>query len=277
MTENTITAPALPAGLKSNPDAAAWAKAFVEHARFHPGLAIDDAAMTGWFADAIAAGFKGERKIEWADDEYSAVIRRVKHIGIHGRKRAGKDTTARFITEHLTRHGMVVHKQSFADPLKACTRAMFGGTDANYYGEDIDRHVPLPFWEARHGDAIKNYRRMLQTVGTEVFRHYHPRWWLDMYDFQVLQALKAAGCEPEQLVVMVPDVRFDNEALYIQRQGGRVIEVINLNLPPNTDGHASEKGLSEAKPDLVYSAASVPKVAENAAEAVVALHTYLGM
>ena len=38
-------------------DAAVWARAFVAHAHHNIHIAIDEATMTGWFANAIMCGF----------------------------------------------------------------------------------------------------------------------------------------------------------------------------------------------------------------------------
>lgn len=38
-------------------DAQVWAKAFVEIARQHPQLAVDEGTMIGWFANALMRGY----------------------------------------------------------------------------------------------------------------------------------------------------------------------------------------------------------------------------
>lgn len=141
-------------------------------------------------------------------------------IGIHGRARSGKDTVAHFILS--TRGG---HVYSFADPIRAMLRPL---------GIDMSD----PYWLARKEDDIPalgvSPRRLMQTLGTEWGRELiNPDLWLIL----AKQRLLAYGAG-----MIIPDVRFENEAEWIRSQGGRIIHVTrpgNVSVAP----HASEGGV----------------------------------
>lgn len=141
-------------------------------------------------------------------------------IGITGRARSGKDTVANFIV--AAQGG---YRYSFADPLRAMLVPL--GVDLND-----------PYWQARKEEVIPalgvSPRRLMQTLGTEWGRvMINPDMWLIMAQ----QRLLAHGPG-----MVIPDVRFENEAAWVRKHGGRIIHLTR----PNTkavEAHASEAGI----------------------------------
>ena len=141
-------------------------------------------------------------------------------IGIAGRARSGKDTVANFIVAAIGGY-----RYSFADPIRAMLAPL---------GVDMSD----PYWQARKEEPIPalgvSPRRMMQTLGTEWGRQLiNPDLWLIMAHQRLL--LNGPG-------MVIPDVRFDNEAAWIRKHGGRIIHVIR----PETkavEAHASEDGI----------------------------------
>lgn len=141
-------------------------------------------------------------------------------IGIAGRARSGKDTVANFIVAAIGGY-----RYSFADPI----RAMLAPLGVN---------MSDPYWQARKEEPIPalgvSPRRMMQTLGTEWGRQLiNPDLWLIMAHQRLLQ--NGPG-------MVISDVRFDNEAAWIRKHGGRIIHVIR----PETkavEAHASEDGI----------------------------------
>ena len=141
-------------------------------------------------------------------------------IGIAGRARSGKDTAANFVIAAIGGY-----RYSFADPIHAMLAPL--GVDMND-----------PYWQARKEDVIPalgvSPRRMMQTLGTEWGRQLiNPDLWLIMAHQRLLQS--GPG-------MVIPDVRFDNEAAWIRKHGGRIIHVVR----PDTkavEAHASEDGI----------------------------------
>lgn len=141
-------------------------------------------------------------------------------IGIAGRARSGKDTVANFIVAAVGGY-----RYSFADPIRAMLAPL---------GVDMSD----PYWQARKEEPIPalgvSPRRMMQTLGTEWGRQLiNPDLWLIMAHQRLLQ--NGPG-------MVISDVRFDNEAAWIRKHGGRIIHVIR----PDTkavEAHASEDGI----------------------------------
>ena len=141
-------------------------------------------------------------------------------IGIAGRARSGKDTVANFIVAAIGGY-----RYSFADPIRAMLVPL---------GVDLSD----PYWQARKEEPIPalgvSPRRMMQTLGTEWGRQLiNPDLWLIMAHQRLLQ--NGPG-------MVISDVRFDNEAAWIRKHGGRIIHVIRPDAKA-VEAHASEDGI----------------------------------
>lgn len=141
-------------------------------------------------------------------------------IGIAGRARSGKDTVANFIIAAIGGY-----RYSFADPIRAMLVPL---------GVDMSD----PYWQARKEDVIPalgvSPRRMMQTLGTEWGRNLiNPDLWIIMAHQRLLQ--NGPG-------MVIPDVRFENEAAWIRKHGGRIIHVIRPEAKA-VEAHASEDGI----------------------------------
>jgi len=165
-------------------------------------------------------------------------------IGICGKKRHGKDSVATWL--HSYRDFTVM---ALADELKVMAL-------------DIDPHVAVTADEhsGDWGSAIKlsalvqeigmdraktevaDVRRFLQRLGTEGLRARDPGFWTRTLGARI----DAAADVP----VVVPDVRYDNEAEWILNRGGVVYRVVRAGYDNGGDSHASEAGVSD---DLVES------------------------
>jgi len=111
-------------------------------------------------------------------------------IGFGHKARHGKDWAAKTIAEAVPG----VRVLNFATSLKAYCRVAFG---------------------MRGKDA-----RLLQVIGTDVLRAKEP----DIF----VRVLYDTLCEDPPKVVLIPDVRFPNEAQLIKDVGGFVIKVVRL-------------------------------------------------
>lgn len=137
----------------------------------------------------------------------------MKLIGITGRKRSGKDTVADMIIKQLA--PKVVIKIGFADALKEEV--------AKATGKSRD------FIETNKS----HFRLILQGWGTDFRRELDGKnYWINKLGVKIL-ALENVD------MVIVPDVRFLNEAQFINEAGGMVIGVTRAGLIP--DNHPSEQ------------------------------------
>lgn len=140
-------------------------------------------------------------------------------LGLAGVAGCGKSAVAR----HL-RMAYGFQEFSFAEPLKRGVAEMFGLSDAQVNGSFEEKEAPDPFWGV-------SGRELLQVVGTEIMRVELPRH------------LPVLGCKgsiwvrhmerrirdlPAAARVVISDVRFADEVLFIQRLGG---EVWNIDRP----------------------------------------------
>jgi hypothetical protein len=122
----------------------------------------------------------------------------MKIVGIIGKLNTGKDTVA----EVCQKQGYVRH--SFADPVKEIVHEMF----------NVPRNI---LW----GDSSKRtgeVRRMLQGLGTDYARSIRPNIWVSKMQEQLRK------CEEQNCYgVVIPDVRFLNEAEMLHERGATLI------------------------------------------------------
>lgn len=140
-------------------------------------------------------------------------------IGLSGKKRAGKDFACAAMRSKGWEDGIDVHRLAFADALKqeladAC------GVDVQFIEENKDA-----------------FRLGLQWWGTQWRRGLcRQEYWLD----KASEALAKTGSP----VVVVPDVRFPNEAQWIKSNGGVLVRINRTSgLRPAEDAHESETAL----------------------------------
>lgn len=129
-------------------------------------------------------------------------------IGLSGKKGVGKDFIAQtVIAPHFVRQGCRVTTMAFADALKVFLVA--GGK-----AQSID----ALFSDQKSVET----RQLLQTVGTDMIRKSHGQdWWIR----QLEAWIRVRQIRDPVNVVIIPDVRFQNELEWIERNGGLVIRV----------------------------------------------------
>lgn len=141
-------------------------------------------------------------------------------IGIAGRARSGKDTVASFIIAAVGGY-----KYSFADPIRSMLVPL---------GVDMDH----PYWKSRKEEIIPalgvSPRQMMQTLGTEWGRTLiNPDLWMLLAQQRLLRS--GPG-------MVISDVRFENEAAWIRKHGGRIIHVVRPDAQA-IEQHVSEDGI----------------------------------
>lgn len=144
----------------------------------------------------------------------------MKIIGIGYKKRSGKSTLAEFIKEHYP--GIVVIR-SFADELKY----------------EVALALGIPVKTIEDNKAV--FRPILQWWGTEYRRKFQNN---DNYWINKLHE-KYINCRADIDLLIIPDVRFYNEAAFVKEQGGMLVTVLRSKDGPQTpeDQHSSETEL----------------------------------
>lgn len=142
-------------------------------------------------------------------------------IGIAGKKRVGKDTVCEIIRLLMEDSGRPVIRIGFADALKQEV--------SNATGHTVD-------YIEQHKD---NFRLILQGWGTDYRRHLHGNnYWINKCKDSIRFAIER---HPSALII-VPDVRFLNEAEAIKKLGGLLWQV-KRQQKGDCDIHSSETEL----------------------------------
>lgn len=170
-------------------------------------------------------------------------------IGLTGRKRAGKDTAARYLVQNYRFRSM-----AFADPLREAALALDPIVDPeSLYTSRLSEVVERYGWEQAK-DELPEVRRTLQRLGTEVVRdRIRPNAWIDLLRERVEEVRDKDMTEhqkhplhyaldPELTPIVITDVRFENEADLITELGGSVVEIHRPGHNPAVD-HSSEQGV----------------------------------
>lgn len=158
-----------------------------------------------------------------------------KLIAITGQAGSGKDTLADACVFQL---GAV--KYNFALPIKLALNAMFCWT-MDMWDNRLWKERVIPW-------LGKSPRQLAQTLGTEWGRDLiHPELWT-----MIALERYAVHCKTSNAPFIIADMRFDNEARAVHRNGGTVVKVVRRDVAP-ISAHKSEKGVSEELIDQTVS------------------------
>lgn len=145
-------------------------------------------------------------------------------IGVTGRAGVGKDTLADYL-ENVEGY----YRYSLASPLKLGIETMFALPATIWNRENKERVIP---WIG------KSPRQLAQTLGTEWGRtHVADDIWLRCLG-QVIDNMPRTASG-----LVVPDIRFPNEAQYLRERGGVIVRV--LRDVDAVAAHASEAGVPD--------------------------------
>lgn len=171
------------------------------------------------WASQLSAGLCPECKTKYDPDPTTV-------IGIAGPARCGKDTTAGYIVELFPQFD----KMSFADPIKDMLRIGLGLSYEQLFG-GIEKEQNDERYEC-------SPRHLMQTLGTE--------WGRQMIHGDIWVNAMASRVDGHN--VIIPDVRFDNEADFIRERGVLVHIVGRGGIGGD---HKSESGVAIKDGDLL--------------------------
>ena len=135
-------------------------------------------------------------------------------FGISGVARCGKDTLANHLKNKLERNGYPAIKVSFAGAVK----------------EDLDEFLKSKinisaFTEKTEEKNI--IRPLLVAYATDVCRNKIDK---DFWIKKVKQRIES--CSENKVIVIIPDVRYENEVKWIKSMGGYVIHLTRMGIKP---------------------------------------------
>ena len=137
----------------------------------------------------------------------------MKVILICGKAESGKDTAAGFMESWCKANGKRVMVTHYADLLRYIC--------AKYLG-----------WDGKKDEAG---RKLLQTVGTDIFRKEYPDIWVD----HIAAVLKCLGHNWD--FVIIPDCRFPNEVTRLKDQGFDVTTARIIREGVTNNGRISDR------------------------------------
>lgn len=191
----------------------------------------------------------------------------VKLIGLNGKARSGKDTTADFISQWCEDYNLTFAREAFARRLKeSAAHALGVFSDEVDFCENLKKDgatVQVRWTTAGAGPnaVIKQVtgREYLQYYGTEAHRDvFGSDFWVDAvlpkvvntneWKWELWRGNFLADGEPAEVCV-ITDVRFPNEAERIKELGGDVWKITRDGA--GAGNHASEQELSEDLIDVV--------------------------
>lgn len=160
-------------------------------------------------------------------------------VGISGKQLSGKSTLASGLVTIFQNkndtyryiHTEILH---FADYLKEIVAKCFFGKDKF----DADMKTQIVYG--------KTGRELLQLVGTDWFRNIAIECWINALNAEIQKFVDMyKNNDSSILVILIPDVRFENELNYIQKKLNG--HVIRLTRNPKNDQHESETALDDAE------------------------------
>ncbi len=188
--------------------------------KFHEGKKCMTRVPNLWRRD--------DKKVRAATDEITlqefmdVMVDKMRLIGIAGPARAGKDTLASYLLDNLSDDWS---RSSFADPIKKMLEVI--GVDCSDEAKAVidERFCYTP-------------RHMMQILGTEWGREMiHGNIWVEAF-----ARMNAGKC------VIVPDVRFENEAALVREHGVLIHLVGRGGIEGN---HVSENAIEFKPGDIV--------------------------
>ncbi|TGE16958.1 nucleoside/nucleotide kinase family protein [Hymenobacter elongatus] len=149
-------------------------------------------------------------------------------IGLSGKRGSGKDTVARLLQQlQPERHWQIL---SFGDAIKAVCATLAGEDLAPYYRQSGKAEL-LPAFGRTRGE-------MLQQVGAAL-RAWNYEIWVQAFFARL----------PADQFIIVPDVRFPNEAQPILDRGGLMLRIEGDPLAQQGDGTRDDNHPSETVMD----------------------------
>jgi hypothetical protein len=148
-------------------------------------------------------------------------------IGLSGYARSGKDTVANNLVE---KRGFT--KLALADSLKELAIRVnpWIHVPETFSNEQLSNLVDRMGWD--WAKSVPEVRRFLQALGTEVRNVLGEDTWIEALKRKIYQL-------PEGSNVVIPDVRFQNEANWLYYTGNQVWNIARPGVGPVND-HVSE-------------------------------------
>lgn len=157
------------------------------------------------------------------DLKSSQLSKRIRLIGVSGKLGSGKDTFAELLAKQLAGK---VERHALADNLRLITEIISGirMTTTHEIDEPFCNEI-RNYTQDQKNILIKQFDKTigetLQLVGTELFRNNYDTdvWVKSLFSEEIYDKMN------DGKIIIIPDVRFINEADYILQEGGYLIRM----------------------------------------------------
>jgi dephospho-CoA kinase len=157
------------------------------------------------------------------DLKSSQLSKRIRLIGVSGKLGSGKDTFAELLAKQLAGK---VERHALADNLRLITEIISGirMTTTHEIDEPFCNEI-RNYTQDQKNILIKQFDKTigetLQLVGTELFRNNYDTdvWVKSLFSEEIYDKMN------DGKIIIIPDVRFINEADYILQEGGYLIRL----------------------------------------------------
>lgn len=134
-------------------------------------------------------------------------------FGIAGVARCGKDTLGKHLILKLNKNSLPCINISFASALK---------TDLDSF---LKEKLKISAFTENNSEK-ELIRPLLVTYGTEVCRKIDQDFWIKKIDKKVKSSIE------NKIIVVITDVRYENEARWIKQNGGFIIHLSRMGQKP---------------------------------------------
>ena len=177
-----------------------------------------------------------------------------KLVALTGAKTVGKTTIANAVAA-LSDDVTIL---SFATPIRKMLSAL--GVS--------DHHLNVEKEAVVHG-LNKSARQMLCTLGTDWGRNLvHANIWLWAMEQQIAEVYRKAK-NKSHVVIIIDDCRFANEAVWIAKKGGEIVELWRDGIE-YTHEHITERPLPNSLIDWSFDAGGVQNCVKNIVQNILA-------
>jgi nucleoside 2-deoxyribosyltransferase len=185
-------------------------------------------------------------------------------IGFTGYARSGKDSASQMLVE---RFGF--QKLAFADGVRVLAAAIDPYVDCGRDTHFTEGNSPFARYtellRARgyeQAKACPDVRRLLQRIGTEAARAvFGDNVWVRLLSDKLCEMNALGPDGAGRTNVAISDVRYQNEAEFIQRYGGIVVRIVRPGYGGN-DTHTSEASIVDIDVDATLTATNLDELSE---------------
>lgn len=163
-------------------------------------------------------------------------------VGIYGKKRHGKDSLCEAIQKYLKDTDFDCIRKALADNVKWECAEMLWNQYANRYWFKYRSKSDL--YKAMQDSKTKEqFRPFLQWLGTDFIREEQSNYWIELFTEDVDEYL--GDIYPTEYTIIVPDIRFPNEADWIKSDPNNLLIKIVRPGMPDDDTHISETAMDD--------------------------------